>query len=184
MTLTDEQREYIQTKINRGDKLWRADELEMVDEVDPDFFERDVLRRFESLTFLERQGTIAINQREWKTRRGKITRELRRYREAKCPYCGTGGVLGVDHIIPISRGGDNSWDNLQLICVSCNSQKRDKTHSEYVAWLTDRNEKCNKRPVKEMPTPLSIKTGFRVERLVDGVSKLNYCINTYDPIKK
>lgn len=29
----------------------------------------------------------------------------------------------VDHIMPRSRGGQNTDDNLQLLCMSCNSQK-------------------------------------------------------------
>lgn len=29
----------------------------------------------------------------------------------------------IDHVFPRSRGGQNSGDNLQLACMSCNSQK-------------------------------------------------------------
>ena len=32
----------------------------------------------------------------------------------------------IDHIIPISKGGTHSWDNVKLAHVSCNSKKRDK----------------------------------------------------------
>lgn len=35
-------------------------------------------------------------------------------------------VLTVDHITPLSKGGTNTWDNLQALCLSCNSRKRDK----------------------------------------------------------
>ena len=32
----------------------------------------------------------------------------------------------IDHIIPISKGGTHSWDNIKLAHISCNSKKRDK----------------------------------------------------------
>ena len=32
----------------------------------------------------------------------------------------------IDHIIPISKGGQHQWDNVQLACRKCNTLKRDK----------------------------------------------------------
>lgn len=34
--------------------------------------------------------------------------------------------IHVDHIIPLSKGGDNSISNLRLVCASCNLQKSNK----------------------------------------------------------
>lgn len=36
----------------------------------------------------------------------------------------------IDHIIPISKGGDHTWDNVQLLCRRCNSQKGAKDMTE------------------------------------------------------
>jgi hypothetical protein len=41
----------------------------------------------------------------------------------KCGYCGTQFDLTVDHITPISAGGSNHPDNLQILCRSCNGKK-------------------------------------------------------------
>lgn len=43
----------------------------------------------------------------------------------KCLKCGTRENLTVDHIIPKSRGGNNSFVNLQTLCLKCNAEKKD-----------------------------------------------------------
>jgi hypothetical protein len=44
----------------------------------------------------------------------------------KCVQCGAQEYLEFDHIIPHSRGGANSVGNVQLLCRSCNNEKRDR----------------------------------------------------------
>jgi len=41
----------------------------------------------------------------------------------KCLKCGSIENLTVDHITPLSRGGDNDYSNLQTLCSFCNSAK-------------------------------------------------------------
>ena len=62
---------------------------------------------------------------------------LLRSQHGHCVYCKCDitGSYTVDHITPLSRGGTNWPDNLQLVCASCNSSKKDKTHEEYVVYL-------------------------------------------------
>lgn len=51
-----------------------------------------------------------------------------------CSYCGgPGGV--VDHIVPLSGGGENSADNLTAACVSCNSAKRSSSLIRFMLKL-------------------------------------------------
>lgn len=50
-----------------------------------------------------------------------------------CQYCGkrfSRSHLTIDHIIPQSRGGADSWDNLVLACLACNVRKADRTPDE------------------------------------------------------
>lgn len=52
----------------------------------------------------------------------------------KCQYCGhrfESADLTLDHIMPKSRGGRNSWDNLVAACSPCNRKKGDKTPDEW-----------------------------------------------------
>ena len=43
-----------------------------------------------------------------------------------CKTCGTNRILTLDHIIPVSRGGVDHVENLQVLCRSCNSKKSNK----------------------------------------------------------
>ncbi len=64
-------------------------------------------------------------------------RALLNAQRGRCVYCQADIREGytVDHITPLSRGGSNWPDNLQLLCRPCNSAKGDKTHDEYVRRL-------------------------------------------------
>ncbi len=46
------------------------------------------------------------------------------YRDGnRCRHCGTSSYLCIDHIEPMSRGGQNVRSNLQVLCARCNSVK-------------------------------------------------------------
>jgi len=58
------------------------------------------------------------------SRRGILQRD-----SWKCGYCGAKATT-IDHIIPKSRGGENTWGNLVSACMPCNNRKADRTPKE------------------------------------------------------
>lgn len=66
-----------------------------------------------------------------------------------CAYCGGGfheGDLTVEHIVPVSRGGQHMWTNVVTACRSCNTRKGNRRPEEahmpllYVPYAVCRNE--------------------------------------------
>jgi 5-methylcytosine-specific restriction endonuclease McrA len=58
------------------------------------------------------------------SRSGVLNRDGRR-----CGYCPAPATT-VDHIVPRSRGGRNTWRNTVAACDPCNQRKRDRTPAE------------------------------------------------------
>ena len=60
------------------------------------------------------------------THRRKITRRAVFARDGwQCMYCGAKTSLTVDHVIPRSKGGGSTWDNIVASCAPCNRRKGD-----------------------------------------------------------
>lgn len=60
------------------------------------------------------QARIALN------RRAVFARDNHR-----CQYCGA-SAENIDHVIPRSKGGRHTWDNVVAACRPCNTAKRDR----------------------------------------------------------
>ena len=59
--------------------------------------------------------------------RRKITRRAVFARDGwTCQYCGSRSNLTVDHVIPRSKGGASSWENIVASCAPCNRRKGDR----------------------------------------------------------
>lgn len=50
--------------------------------------------------------------------------------EWRCAYCPDGPYQALEHVIPISRGGDTSADNCVPACTPCNAAKKDRHPDE------------------------------------------------------
>jgi 5-methylcytosine-specific restriction endonuclease McrA len=61
------------------------------------------------------------------THKRKITRRAVFARDGwQCQYCGSRSTLTVDHVVPRSKGGDSSWENIVASCAPCNRRKGDR----------------------------------------------------------
>ena len=94
----------------------------------------DVLRRLNN-----RSGDFYKDQEIWnslcRVERGKVSNKLRfavyERDNYTCQMCGKSDYeanLEVDHIIPISKGGKSTMDNLQTLCHECNQKKGNKIY--------------------------------------------------------
>src|SRR5690625_1093735 len=60
-----------------------------------------------------------------------LTRHNILKRDAKtCQYCGSSRNLTIDHVLPRSRGGGDSWENLVAAGDDCNVNKGNRTPEE------------------------------------------------------
>ncbi|MFC6357055.1 HNH endonuclease [Luethyella okanaganae] len=61
------------------------------------------------------------------SRRGVLRRD-----DHRCAYCDKSATT-IDHVLPRSRGGHDTWDNLVACCLRCNNVKGDHTPAE-MGW--------------------------------------------------
>lgn len=50
--------------------------------------------------------------------------------EFSCQYCGSTGEMTFDHVIPRSKGGRTTWENVVASCGPCNLAKGNKSLKE------------------------------------------------------
>ena len=102
-----------------------------VEEFDGNRVLRSAHAEFPVPSVIRRRVYINVRRR----REASGMKRLRIYMRDKfrCQYCGekkTAGDLTLDHILPRSRGGDNSPVNIVTACVPCNNRKGDRTPAE------------------------------------------------------
>jgi len=61
----------------------------------------------------------------------------------ECQYCGSRKNLTIDHVIPRSKGGMDTWENLVACCSSCNIAKGNKL-------LKDTDMKLMRKPTQPL----------------------------------
>ena len=102
-----------------------------VEECDGDRVLRSAHDEFPVPSVIRRRTYINVRRR----REQSGMKRLRIYMRDKfrCQYCGEkkgAGELTLDHILPRSRGGDNSLLNIVTACLKCNNRKSNRTPRE------------------------------------------------------
>ena len=114
------------------------------------------LLNVERLTPSEKSDLISLCDKkilEYETKRGKLIWQHRKFdpryipgslryqvlkmAKFRCELCGISAeqkALDVDHITPRNRGGMTIFENLQALCFTCNSQKRDLDATDFRTW--------------------------------------------------
>jgi 5-methylcytosine-specific restriction endonuclease McrA len=83
--------------------------------------------------------TVRFNRRNLFARDGNL-----------CQYCGQTfptSELSLDHVMPRSRGGEASWENIVCACVECNVRKGGRTPAEAGMKLIRQPHKPKRSPL-------------------------------------
>lgn len=126
---------------------WRAiSELRALDKQDDEDWIRAVnfemqIPRVIRLLLFDRvpQMTLRFNRRNLFARDGH-----------KCQYCGRSlpsHQMSLDHVMPRSRGGETTWENIVCSCVDCNTRKGGRTPHEARMKLISAPKKPKQNPL-------------------------------------
>ena len=89
---------------------------------------------------LEEDPTTSQSVREVSRKRRQAVGDAQGWRCKSCDADVSGkGKYHLDHIIPKSRGGSADWENLQILCASCNYSKSTRMPGP---WLDRYMERC------------------------------------------
>lgn len=116
------------SKINGRVYRWKSDSFSAADI-------STIIKRLNN-----KRGNFYNDRQIWdaisRVERGRVSNKMRfsiYERDGyKCRHCGINGrfnksvQLEIDHIIPISKGGKTTYDNLQTLCHRCNMEKGNK----------------------------------------------------------
>lgn len=109
------ERDRILAQVKEFNKEWRS--------AHPDYWKRPARREANRRRRARTKAFEAIESIEWL--------DTLTVFDNRCAYCGRDGALEQDHVVPVSRGGRHTIDNLVPACVSCNTSKKD---SDFLIW--------------------------------------------------
>ena len=105
---------------------------------------------------------------------GSVRYDVLKRARYRCELCGASAediALQVDHIIPRNKGGQDDLSNFQALCMTCNTNKRDRDDTDFRAMADsyqDRKQGClfcdipHERIIAENELCYAIRDGFPV----------------------
>lgn len=90
----------------------------------------------------------------------------------RCCYCGKklpSSDLNLEHIVPISRGGQTDWDNVVTSCIPCNIRKGDSTPREAGMKMIVMPSKPRWRGSASLMLRSSLKVKSSWQRFIDSI---------------
>ena len=116
----DEKAELIET----GSEAWRSERL---------------ILPLPQVIRLRQMVRVPYRRIQTVSRRGVFARD-----DHRCQYCGE-LADSIDHVMPRSRGGAHTWENVVAACRRCNLHKSDRTPEE--AGMTRVSPRAPARPM-------------------------------------
>lgn len=101
--------------VHSRDQVWRSETLEV---------------KVPTVIRLRRYVRVPYRRRVPLNRRAVFARDLH-----ICQYCGN-AAENLDHVVPRSRGGTHTWENVVAACRRCNTRKGSRTPGEAGMSLT------------------------------------------------
>ena len=139
--------------MQRSMKLLFLEKAELL-HIDPERILRTTRREYSYPSVIRLRTYIRVPY----TRIVLSRRNIMRRDSFTCQYCTKKTTLTIDHVIPKSRGGADTWENLTTACENCNVKKGSQTPKEA-------NMRLQKKPYRPVPI-----TFFRV--MQGGVQEL------------
>ena len=102
--------------ILQNTQSWKEQHEKYLESIQDDLLESELMEVPKGKKHIpdSRRVSSEVRQKVWKRDKGK------------CVDCGSKENLHYDHIIPLSKGGGNSVENIQILCQICNLIKSDK----------------------------------------------------------
>lgn len=71
-------------------------------------------------------------RQQFDSKRAELRAEVIGRDGEQCRLCASTENLTIDHVVPLAQGGENTVDNLQILCRDCNSRKGDRPHLQVI----------------------------------------------------